>query len=188
MEALTLALLLLSQASLASPAKAIDVGTQDSKVEFLAVGRPSLMKIRGTGGKLKGKLELSGGSISGELSVPLDPVKTGIELRDEHMKKKYLETEKFPEATLTISSLTLEQDPLEKNFTAKDVPFKGKLKVHGVEQDVTGSLDVISEPNRINVSARVKTNITSHKIDLPSYLGIKVADDVEIFAELKLKK
>lgn len=188
MKALSIALLFLSQGSLASPARTIDVATQDSKVEFLAVGRPSLMKIRGTGGKLKGKIELSSGSISGELIVPLDPVKTGIELRDEHMKKKYLETEKFPEATLTISNLKLEQDPLEKTFTAKDVPFKGKLKVHGVEQDVTGSLDITSEPNRIDVSARVKTNITAHKIDLPSYLGIKVADDVEIFADLKLKK
>lgn len=166
----------------------IDLSSQESKIEFLAIGKPSLIKIRGTGGTVKGKLESENGLISGDFIVPLSPVTTGIGLRDDHMKTKYLETTKYPDAELSISSLKLPEDPFQKNVSLKDVPFAGKLKIHGSEKDVNGTLDVSSAGGIINITAKTKTTISAHNIDLPSYMGIKVADDVEIFADLKIKK
>lgn len=178
----------LSASAAPQKARVIDLASQESKIEFLAIGKPSLLKIRGTEGRAKGQLSVDAGTVSGEIVVPLEKITTGIALRDEHMKTKYLEISKFPEATLKIDGLKLAEDPFSKPTTLKDVPFAGKLKIHGEERDITGTADISSDQNHVTIVAKTKTNISAHKIELPSYLGIKVADDVEINAELKIKK
>ena len=92
--------------------KFIELSSQDSKVEFSAIGKPSMLKINGTGGKLKGRMEFQGLHVRAACVVPLDSITTGIDLRDNHMKNKYLEIGKFPEASLTITELLLEKNYL----------------------------------------------------------------------------
>lgn len=166
----------------------VNLANQESKVEFLAVGKPTILKIRGTGGSAKGKLESDNGTISGEIIVPILPMTTGVGLRDEHMKSKYLESEKYPDAVLSISDLKLAEDPFSKSMSLKAVPFHGKLKIHGMEKEVSGTLDIDSDASKISIMAKTKTTISAHNIAVPTYLGIKVADEVEIFADLKIKK
>lgn len=188
--ALLTSLILLSLTAYSAPSskRIIDLSKQDSKVEFLAIGKPSLLKINGKGGKLNGQLEVENKNVTGLLSVLLDPMTTGIALRDEHMKQKYLETGKFPEATLKITQLTMDKDYFAETGSQKNVPFKGLLKVHGIEKEVEGTADLDSNENTVNVKAKTQTQITSHNIDLPSYLGVKVADKVEINTETSIKK
>lgn len=168
--------------------KIFDLASEESKVEFKAVGRPSMLKINGTEGKLKGQVQISGENVSGEFIVSLDSMTTGISLRDEHMKKKYLETEKYPNAILKISDLKLTKNVLKETISQKEVPFKGLLNIHGIESPVEGTADIEATEKIISIIAKTRTNITAHKIELPSYLGIKVADVVDITTELKLKK
>lgn len=168
--------------------RTIDLSKEDTKVAFLAVGKPAMLKINGTGGKVKGLLEVENTLVKGSLNVPLQDMTTGIALRDEHMKKKYLETDKFPDATLQITDFKMEKDFFNSTGSQKNVPFKGKLTIHGVEKDVEGTADIESSDSLVLVQAKANTNITAHKIDLPSYLGVKVADEVAIQTELKIKK
>ncbi len=168
--------------------KIFELATEESKVEFRAIGRPSMLKITGTEGKLKGQVQINDENVSGEFIVPLDSVTTGISLRDEHMKKKYLETDKFPNAILKISDLKLVKNVLKEIVSQKGVPFKGLLTIHGIESPVEGAADIEATDKIISIIAKTKTNITAHKIELPSYLGIKVADVVDITTEIKLKK
>lgn len=168
--------------------KIFDLSTQESNVEFTAIGKPSLLKINGTGGKIKGRASFTDLLVSADFIVPLDTIVTGVSLRDKHMKEKYLEIEKFPEATLKITDLKMEKDFLKDKGTQKNMSFKGKLKIHGTESDIEGTADIESEEKVISIHAKTKTNITAHKINLPSYLGIKVADEVEIKADFKIKK
>ena len=58
----------------------------DSSAEFLAVGRPSMIKINGTGGKVQGKFALDGAKSIGEITLDLRDFTTGMQLRDKHMK------------------------------------------------------------------------------------------------------
>ena len=166
----------------------VDLSTQDSKVEFLAIGKPSLLKINGTGGKLKGHIEVHDGRISGQFVLPLELITTGISLRDEHMKNKYLEVSKYPEAVLQIAELKLDKDFFSGIGIQKNIPFKGKLKIHGSEKDVEGTANIESDEKFVSVSAQTKTIISGHQIDIPSYMGIKVADEIQISAELKIRK
>jgi polyisoprenoid-binding protein YceI len=171
-----------------SPKMNVDLSVQDSKVEFLAVGKPSMLKISGTGGKANGQIEIENKSVKGTIIVPLAEFTTGIALRDEHMKTKYLEIEKFPEATFLITAFEMEKNYLKVNGSQKDTPFRGKLKIHGVEKVVDGSADLNSDDETLFIIAKINTNISDHKIQLPSYLGVKLADKIAITMELKIRK
>ena len=59
----------------------VDLSQQKSDVDFFATGKPSLLKINGTGGKLIGNLELDKNQVKGRLKVKLDEFTTGIDLK-----------------------------------------------------------------------------------------------------------
>ena len=64
---------------------------KDAHVEFEAAG-PAGMKIEGTTTDLN--VSTTAGTSSS--TVPLANLSTGIALRDQHMKEKYLEVPKYP--------------------------------------------------------------------------------------------
>jgi len=151
----------------------------DGKVEFLAIGNPSAIKIAGTGEGPSGKVEISGKSATGELSFQLNTLDTKIETRNKHMKEKYLQTEKFPTAMLKISKFESTQDLSKGNYSV-DVPFEGKLTLHGVERPVSGVAKLDKKDSAINLAAKFKINIKDYNVDIPSFAGIKVAEDVDV--------
>lgn len=174
-------------ATIALPEK-YDLSQQETSVEFLAVGKPSLLKINGSGAKLIGNIEILANQVKGEFKVLLKDLTTGIELRDKHMKEKYLEVDKFPEAIFTISKIDLPTDFLIQKKLFSAVPFEGKIKIKGVDQEIKGNADVDTTGSLIIIKTEFKSQISSFHIDIPSYLGIKVADEVTIKTAMKLKK
>jgi polyisoprenoid-binding protein YceI len=80
----------------------------DSKVEFEGTGKPSLLKIHGSSEqKIEGYFVFDGKKISGKAVFNLESLDTGIDLRNEHMKTRYLEVAKFPKAELEIKEIVL---------------------------------------------------------------------------------
>ncbi len=152
-------------------------------VEFLAVGHPSALKVRGKGVGPKGELTLTEShQINGELSFDLKSLQTGIEMRDEHMKSKYLHTEVDPLAHLKVTALPVPFDSGRVAAT-KDAKFLGSLKLNGVEQPVEGQMtiaDVAGDPMSEKVTSVFPIQLTKFKVDLPSYAGITIAENVEV--------
>ena len=102
---------------------------------------------------------------------------TGIEMRDHHMKEKYLEVEKFPTATLAIKKANIG----DTASLPKDIDFEGELTLHGIAQPVKGKAHVEKKQGAdFTFTANFPVKITDHKIDIPSYGGIKVADEVTV--------
>ena len=116
-------------------------------------------------------------AVSGILKVGVKLISTGIELRDEHLKDKYLEVASFPEATLTLVNVSLN----EKNF-------QGKLLLHGIEQDITGTAQISNQDNVIKVQASFMLKLSDYKIAIPSFQGITVAENVTVNTELTLRE
>jgi hypothetical protein len=112
---------------------------------------------------LKGVTRKGTGAVIQEIVLPLDSLATGISLRDEHMKKKYFETQKHPIAVL-------------RNVVAVDGSFKAKLLIRGVEKEVEGDY----EAKGAGVSAKFKTNLSDFKIPEAKYMGVGVEDEVEV--------
>ena len=175
--ALALAVSVVCSAISQSASAAIEKMHVDSgSTKFLAVGRPSLLKIRGEGKGPQGDLQISDGSVTGDLKMDITSFTTGIDMRDHHMKEKYLEVEKFPSATLTVKKASIG----DASSLPKDIDFEGDLTLHGVTQPVKGKAHVEKDGANFSFNATFPVKITDHKIDIPSYGGIKVADEVTV--------
>jgi polyisoprenoid-binding protein YceI len=173
---LALAAALMTSTLTAFSAHATQLHVDGGATKFLAVGRPSLLKIHGEGKGPIGDLTLEKNLASGQLEIDISSFTTGIEMRDHHMKEKYLEVGKFPKATLSLKSVAI---PEAKDLP-KDFPFEAELTLHGVPQPVKGTAHLAKAGDGYDFNAHFPVKITDHKIDIPSYGGIKVADSVEV--------
>lgn len=152
------------QALAAAPEKLVPAG---GEVKMTVIGKPSLIKINGKGEAPTGELKITDGKVNGEFKFDLSTLDTGIELRDEHMRDKYLQVNEHPEATLKIKDL--EQKPSGE--------FKGELTLHGVTKPVTGQFKM---GDKKSVEAAFKIKLSDYQIDIPKYMGITVADEVDV--------
>ncbi len=167
-------------------ASSIDLKTAESKVEFLAIGKPSAIKIRGETktDKIKepltGKLQIVDNGLTGTAQFQLDALDTGIESRNGHMKEKYLETKKFPTSTIKILTMKLPADEPGKEVSLEGIAFTGSLNLHGQEKPIKGVANYEKKDSKTNLSFLFEISVTDFGIEIPSYLGIKVTDAVKI--------
>jgi polyisoprenoid-binding protein YceI len=152
----------------------------DGSIEFLATGHPSALKVVGKGSAPKGSFILDGEKLSGTATFLMTSLDTGIQVRNEHMKTKYLETGKFPEATLKIVKLAVRSGAPSSDFTAKDSPFEGVLTLHGVEKPVAGMADLKRNGDHLDLAVHFGLKISDYGIATPGYAGITMADGVEV--------
>lgn len=165
-------------------ASGVPLDSNSGKLEFLAIGKPSAIKIKGEGPGPTGEFTLKkNGStlqLSADLQIDLSSVQTGISLRDRHMKEKYLETDKFKTAHLLIKSADLGESALNGSGAHK-VP--GTLKIKGVEKPVDITVTLLPAGENTKSVSTFKINLTEYPIGVPSYAGITVASDVEVKVE-----
>ena len=188
MKALLLTLIFactLSAADKAIKTESIELKAVDGKTEFLAVGKPAMIKINGEGQGPEGFLTATKNSLSGVLKVDLTKLTTKIDLRDDHMKNKYLEVSKYPEATLEFTNLELPTEISMLTEKVAEVPFKAKFTLHGKTSEVTGTASISKKTSDIIGSAEFKFKITDHLDTLPTWLGVKVAETVTVKTQFK---
>lgn len=144
-----------------------------AQVEFEAKGFPTFITIKGKTQKLEGSLILDKETkkTSGSFKVPLTTIKTGMDLRDDHMINKYLEAKKFPHATLTLMPFTLEEEG----------EIKGTLELHGVKKDVSVTYERTQlKEKTISFNTNFDLSLTDFQIAIPSFQGITVAKEVSV--------
>src|SRR5205085_1875599 len=129
-----------------------DFSTGTGSVQFRAIGKPGAIKIQGKGMTPRGKLVLNRSKLNGAITFDLDTLMTGIKLRDEHMKKKYLETDKFPAASLTLTKFELSETAFKTGFKKEGIPFEGTLNLHGISKPVKGTADLARTGNDAQLS------------------------------------
>jgi polyisoprenoid-binding protein YceI len=113
--------------------------------------------------------------LKGEISVDLATIDTGIGLRNQHLREKYLEISRgrgFDQAVL--SEIRLDQADGEA-FQGK-TPFAGKLLLHGVGREVGGTAEIHREGTVTRVEAIFPLTLTDFGIEPPEYLGVGVAN------------
>jgi polyisoprenoid-binding protein YceI len=150
----------------------------EATVSFTCSG-PGGLHLVGTGGELL--VEENGEAVV--LTVPLQKITTGIGLRDTHMRENYLETEKYPNAVLSVprSGLKFPEDGASLEATAP-----GTMTIHGTSQPVTFHYKATRKGKSYQVKGDVHLNMTDYGIAVPSYLGITVKPPVDITASFRL--
>lgn len=171
-------------------ATSVSLDESKSKAEFLAIGSPSALKIKGQGASVKGELSIAKDIVTGDLLVNLDEFKTGISTRDNHMKEKYLHTYKAENkvAKLSITKIDLPADYWKLKSEAKNINFVGQLSLHGTQKEVKGILNLNgAENNSVKGESTFKLKLSEYGIDIPSFAGITVAEDVDVKVEFLAK-
>ncbi len=100
-----------------------------------------------------------------DIKVNLNKLKTGLELRDDHAKNKYLEVKKFPEATL-VSAI------------GKNGKGSGILRIRGKDSKVDGTYS-LSDGNKF-LKAVFTAKLSSFDIKEINYKGVGVEDDIKV--------
>jgi polyisoprenoid-binding protein YceI len=150
----------------------VDLSRGESSVTFVAIGRPSMLKIHGKSDKpLHGTLTIAGQKLSGKCSFDLESLTTGLSLRDDHMKHKYLETEKYPQASLSFTKAALSSDK---------APFEGSLTLHGVSKPIRGNASFSNQAGKMRIAAEFELDIAEYGISQPSFSGITMAKKVNV--------
>jgi polyisoprenoid-binding protein YceI len=117
------------------------------------------------------------GAINGVVQVDLGTLQTGISLRDQHMKEKYLEIHRND----TLRKATLDEIRMER-AEGTSIPFHGKLTLHGEQHTVNGTADVQVQrrDGGVRVRARFPISLSAFGIQPPRYLGVGVRDEVQV--------
>ncbi len=127
---------------------------EDARDELTFTSRAPLESITGRAGKIRGFVaipdpaELLGAAVDAWFEVDLTTIDTGIALRNEHMRGRFLETSQYPTATLKLNevmSAVVADDTqpdgvrsvsaLEAGVPTR-VSVHGSFQLHGQEREV----------------------------------------------------
>ena len=130
---------------------------------------------------LNGKLSAPAGAsaLEGTVTLDLRTIDTGISLRNDHLREKYLEVDKGA----GYDTATLSQ--IELKGVAPDGPggkgtFTGLLTLHGTMKSVSGPAGIRPRGPGASVKASFPLKLSDYNIPEPRYLGVGVKDTVQV--------
>ena len=123
------------------------------------------------------------GALGGEIRVDLASLDTGIELRNTHLREKYLEVARGAEfAAAVLSGVHL--DKADAPTFRGQTPFTGTLLLHGTRRPVAGQADIHADGNGVRIVASFPVRIDDYGIAAPRYLGVGVKNEVQVKVSL----
>lgn len=127
------------------------------------------------------KLDIQTGNI--ELTININSFEFEYELMKEHFEEKYMETDKFPQATFKGK---ITQD-ISGNFSEMEVDASGELTIHGVTKEIQLKAQISKKDDYTIIKSKVPVVFKDYNIDEPSILTKSVAKDVMVKSTLYLK-
>jgi hypothetical protein len=120
-----------------------------------------------------------GVALGGEISVDLSTLDTGIGLRNEHLRGRYLEVGRGPGFDRAVLSEIRLGDADPHGFEGK-TPFTAAFAVHGIKQAIGGQASIRREGRAVRVEASFPVLVSRFGIPKPQYLGVGVRDEVNV--------
>lgn len=150
-----------------------------------------LEDITGLSGGVQGSVSFNVTDIKtlkGKLTVPVASIKTGIDLRDEHMRSAgWLDSEKYPEITFEIKKVSDVKVVADNKVTAK---VTGNYTMKGVTKEVTAgaTLTYLDESDQtksrapgdlLGVQAKFNVKLSDYGVN-NKVVGQKVSENIEV--------
>lgn len=123
--------------------------------------------------------------VSGRLRVDAASLKTGIELRDEHMRERHLHTAQFPYIEFVLKSVT-GLPPQLAIATTDSFLISGDFTVHGKTLPITAPATVELLPGKSEnsqdmiVTASFEIKLDDYGVPRPKMLLLKLAETIKI--------
>lgn len=138
-------------------------------------------------------IKASAKSLSGVLNIKdrsflfLIPTKSfegfNSSLQRIHFNEDYMESDIYPNST--FKGKIIEEVDLSKSGEYK-IRAKGKMNIHGVENDRIVRCDLSVSENKIDVKASFTVFLEDHHITIPSIVNQKIADEIKLDINLTL--
>lgn len=132
-----------------------------------------------------------------DVTVDLSVLDTGIKLRDQHVRERYAETTKFPEAHFKSVSVSAPAGPLAANQPV-EISVTGDFEMHGVTRRITVPVRVVIIPETtisrstrgpgdlIHATANFSVKLSDYRINVPqSFVGNSVDIRLDVFGVAK---
>ena len=154
------------------------------KGKVLFISKAPLSEFTGESSKLQGLIDLDKNLL--DFYIDLNTLKTGIGLRDRHMRENYLHTKKFPFAEFTGKIQAIPDLVIN---TEQPVLAKGKFKIHGVEREieVPGTLKKNANGS-LSLKAEFKVLLSDHDIAIPRVMFYELAEEQVVKIDAVLNK
>jgi polyisoprenoid-binding protein YceI len=177
----------LLSASAADQLKQKTMEVSGGVVKFEATTNLSAVSIHGQSSDMKATATLlvDGGKLSLEtVKARVDPntLKTGMQIRDQHMKNKIFTDAKgtMPELMFTANGVSCEESSCKLN---------GELTLRGTTHPAAFSLKMRGDAGKgYKVSAESVIKLSAFGIEPPCQLGVCVVDDVRVKLEFQARE
>lgn len=155
--------------------------------------RDALYSWAGTTSGVSGTISFddqTGELLQGEVQVDLATIDSGNGLRDGRMRNEFLQTDKFPKATLTIDKLEGYPKFSEwKKWGLKQTgKIYGQLTIRNITHPVVWDAEAIYLGKELKVSAKGQIKMTDFGITPPSLAFVTVEDNVGLQATIVAKR
>ena len=151
------------------------VSTKNGQVIFEA-SVPSFEEVKATTKKASCILNTSNGELA--TLILIKSFRFKIALMEEHFNENYMESDKFPKATLKGKLLNFDGKKLTENF--QTFTLDGKLDIHGKSLAIKIPVKIKKVKDAIEISSDFKINTSDFDIKIPAAVSKKVAKEVEI--------
>ncbi len=108
-----------------------------------------------------------------------------IALMEEHFNENYIESDKFPKATFKGKILNFNIKNLNKNY--QKTKISGVLNIHGVSNKIETDAIIKLDVKDILIEGEFKINLSDYNIKIPSIVKNKIAKEVFIRFNFKMK-
>jgi polyisoprenoid-binding protein YceI len=160
-----------------------------SRVAFTS--NAPLETINGTSSTVRGSVSVNPanlGSVSGRLEVPIRTLRTGLDLRDEHLHGDgWLDAARFPNAVFEIDSVQ-GASSLTPNVEAR-VTVVGRFTLHGQTHPIRAESRVKlvtgEGPDQLRVRSRFTVNLPQYGVSVPALVRAKVSDNITVNITLR---
>ena len=116
--------------------------------------------------------------------VPIGGFKFKKKLMQEHFNEKYMETEKYPNATFQGTIVGFNPD----NEGEQKVTAKGQLNIHGKTQEVEVPGNLTINKGNLKIATSFIVKVEDYDITIPQLLWQNIAEEVEVSLEFELKE
>jgi polyisoprenoid-binding protein YceI len=147
--------------------------------------------MTGRTSKVSGSLSLDPADIrktTGSFKVPVASLRTGNDLRDEHLQGDgWLDAKKTPHIHFEITEVILgkKDSPELKSGKDRKVQVKGKFTAHGVSKPVVAKGTANWSGKQLRIKADFNVVLEDHDVSVPSIVRLKVANDIAVSVDLR---
>ena len=171
--------------------------TSDGKNYAMFTSEATLETIHGRTTAVSGTIDADAANANDakvNVSIDLTTLDTGISMRNDHMRNRFLQVEQFPKADFKSVSITGPKT-VAANKPA-EFTVSGDMTIHGVTKRVTAPVRVVLIPESeltkssrgpgdwIHATAEFAIKLSDFGIAVPQTLGMKLSNDIALKLDL----